>query len=145
MNFTRPQGVPADATFIPPVQLSPLQILAAEFAASGQPLPSWFPKQQQFANVQLATIQSVETQNAHLNINAYQRDQQAAKDWQTNFQRAKELGISTPPQPLPVPKIVDRVVYGKQDGEIVSGPEASTGANGAWMWQEWDAVAAPGA
>jgi hypothetical protein len=118
--------------------MSPLQVLINEYQAAGQPLPPWLPKIAGAANVQLATIQSGEIQNAHLNFNAYQRDQQAMKDWQTNVERLTDIGgLSIPPQPLPSPKIIDKVVYATAEGIIETGPDAGNGQYVAWMWQEW--------
>jgi hypothetical protein len=138
LNYTRPEGVPEDANPIAPVVRSPIQVLIEEYQAEGVPLPAWLANAAPQANVQAATIQSIQATNAHMNAQATLRDQNALRDWQANVPLYLAAGISPPPQPKPNPKIVDKVVFAKTDGTVQTGADASSGKYVAWMWQEYE-------
>lgn len=127
MNYTRPKGVPEDATFIPPVQMSP-----------GMLFPPSDPIQKFIgpSNVQAATISVTISLNAHANAQADLRYAGAMRDWLANKAQYEAYGMKVPPQPAPPVHIETHVIYSNPDGSIV--PEAdggNDGSHGAWIWQ----------
>lgn len=127
MNYTRPNNVPEDATFIPPVQMSPAMLFP-----TGSPLAKLIGPE----NIQAATISVTLSLNAHANAQADLRYAGAIRDWLANKAQYEAYGMKVPPQPAPPVHITTHVLYSLPDGSIVSEADGGNdGLHGAWIWQ----------
>lgn len=110
---TRPEGVPADATAIPPGQTFGPGI-----------------------GVQRNTIISITAVNMKMNSQAFSVWANGMKYWAENAQQYKALGMKIPPPPAEPDMVETKVVYADANGTVVPPPEGADGNHWAWVWGE---------